>query len=194
MADKSKAVFLDRDGTISTEVGYIDNADDFRLYSYSAQVLAVLESMGFKLVVVTNQSGVARGLFPESRVKEINNRMRALLENENIALDGVYYCPHLPEGKIAEFSRECSCRKPDIGMIKSAEEELRLDLKKSIMIGDRMTDIACGRRAGLKTILVRTGYGREEEKLLAECLSGEQPDAIVDTLEDAVEWIKNEGL
>ena len=194
MTGKAKAVFLDRDGTISHEVGYIDRVDDFKLYPYSAESLKALRSMGFEIVIVTNQSGVALGLFTESRVQEINDRMRTLLKNEGVTIDGIYYCPHLPDGVVAEYTKKCACRKPDIGMIKKAETELNLDLNSSIIVGDKLTDIACGHNAGLKTVLVRTGYGRDEEKKLGNSTADEQPDVILDTLKDVVEWIKNEKL
>lgn len=194
MKGKAKAVFLDRDGTISHETGYIDSVDDFKLYPYSAESLAALRSMGFKIVIVTNQSGVALGFFTESRVQEINDRMHTLLKNEGITIDGIYYCPHLPDGVVAEYAKECTCRKPGIGMIKKAETELNLDLNCSIIVGDKLTDIVCGLNAGLKTVLVRTGYGRDEEKKLGKSPADEQPDVILDTLKNVVEWIKNEEL
>ena len=185
MTGKAKAVFLDRDGTISYEIGFIDRVEDFKLYPYSAESLAALRSMDFKIVIATNQSGVARGL---------NDRMHTLLKNEGVTIDGIYYCPHYPEGVVAEYIKECTCRKPDIGMIKKAETELNLDLSSSIIVGDKLTDIACGRNAGLKTVLVRTGYGKDEEKKLSNSPAEEQPDVILDTLKDVVEWIKNERL
>ena len=185
---------MDRDGTISTEMGYIDSVEAFELYPYSVQALSALQSLGFKLVVITNQSGVARGLFPESRVVEINNRMQTLLSEAGVTLDGVYYCPHLPEGSVAEYSYKCTCRKPDIGMIKQAAREHTIALEKSVMVGDALSDIACGRNAAIKTILVRTGYGRNVEKSLKGLSPEEQPDAVVDTLEGAMEWIKHEAF
>ncbi|GAG08137.1 unnamed protein product, partial [marine sediment metagenome] len=138
MTGRTKAVFLDRDGTISYEVGYIDRVENFRLYPYSAESLAAFCEMGFVIVIVTNQSGVARGFFPESRVHEINNKLRSLLKSEGVTIGGMYYCPHLPHGIIAEYARECTCRKPNIGMIKKAEIELDLDLRNSIMVGDKL--------------------------------------------------------
>ncbi|KPK89655.1 hypothetical protein AMJ80_09465 [bacterium SM23_31] len=194
MTGKAKAVFLDRDGTISYEIGFIDRVEDFKLYPYSAESLAALRSMDFKIVIVTNQSGIARGFFQESRVMEINDRMHTLLKNEGVTIDGIYYCPHSPEGIVAEYVKECTCRKPDIGMIKKAETELNLDLSSSIIVGDKLTDIECGHNAGLKTVLIRTGYGKDEEKKLGKSPTGVQPDVILDTLKDVVEWIKNEKL
>lgn len=192
MDRKSRAVFLDRDGTISEEIGYIDSAENFELYPYAIGALSELQSSGYKLIVVTNQSGVARGYFPESRVKEVNDLMCSLLAKQGVAVDAVYYCPHHPDGIVKDFSFECQCRKPGTGMIKQAERELNLDIKNSIMIGDKRTDIDCGRNAGMKTILLRTGFGKDEEKLLNGRTDDEMPDFMADDLNDAVEWIKNE--
>jgi len=194
MEQKSKAVFLDRDGTISVEIGYIDNVELFKLYPESVEALASLKAMGYKLVVISNQSGVAQGFFPESRVRMIHDKMMSLLKENGVVLDGVYYCPHLPNGKIPEYAKECECRKPNIGMIKRAEKELKIDLRHSLLIGDKLSDIACGRNAGLKTILVRTGYGKETEQQLRGLSEAEKPEVIVETLREAVEWIRYEAM
>jgi D,D-heptose 1,7-bisphosphate phosphatase len=193
MERKSKAVFLDRDGTISIEIGYIDNVELLEMYQDSVAALIELRQMGYKLVVVSNQSGVAQGFFPESRVQEVNDRMVSLLKEQGVLIDGIYYCPHLPNGVIPEYAIECNCRKPAPGMIKRAEQELNIDLQHSILIGDKLSDIICGRNAGLKTILVRTGYGAETELQLQKQQMEMKPDAIVDTLYKAVQWIQNEA-
>jgi len=190
---KFKAVFLDRDGTISIEIGYIDNVELLELYQDSVAALIELRQMGYKLVVVSNQSGVAQGFFPESRVQEVNDRMVFLLKEQGVLIDGIYYCPHLPNGVIPEYAIECNCRKPAPGMIKRAEQELNIDLQHSILIGDKLSDIICGRNAGLKTILVRTGYGAETELQLQKQQLEMKPDAIVDTIYEAVKWIQNEA-
>jgi len=190
MKTLSKAIFLDRDGTISIEIGYIDNADDFALYPDSVRALADLRDLGYKLIIITNQSGVARGYFEESRVHEINNRMIELLAEHHIHLDGIYYCPHLADGKISEYAVECSCRKPKTGMIKQAQIEHAVDLKHSILIGDTITDILCGKNAGLTTILVRTGHGKDNEMALKTMSEHEQPDFIADSIGGAVKIIR----
>jgi D-glycero-D-manno-heptose 1,7-bisphosphate phosphatase len=117
---KSNAVFLDRDGTISIEIGYIDNVELLEIYQDSVAALIEIRQMGYKLVVVSNQSGVAQGFFPESRVQEVNDRMVSLLKEQGVLIDGIYYCPHLPNGVIPEYAIECNCRKPAPGMIKRA--------------------------------------------------------------------------
>jgi len=190
LKNKTKAVFLDRDGTISKEVGYIGNVDDFELLADTVSALKILMDLGYKLVVVTNQSGVARGYFPEERVQEINRRMTDLLEREDIRFDGIYFCPHLEDGKIKKYAVRCACRKPETGMIRKAESELEIDLSRSWIIGDGMPDIKCGKNVGLKTILVRTGHGVESEKKLEQLPENEKPDYITDTLSDAVRKIK----
>ncbi|MFC1477699.1 D-glycero-alpha-D-manno-heptose-1,7-bisphosphate 7-phosphatase [candidate division KSB1 bacterium] len=191
MNKKLKAVFLDRDGTISVEVGYIDNVDDFELYPETAEALALLRRLGYKLVVVTNQSGVARGYFPESTVQEINDKMCMLLRESGVVIDDVYYCPYFEGGSVEEYARPSSCRKPDTGMIAQAVQAHNIDLESSLMIGDSLSDIQCGKNAGIATILVRTGYGRESEQKLLQLPEAEQPDLIAETLYEAALWIKN---
>jgi len=189
MKDTSKAVFLDRDGTISREVGYIDNVEDFELYPDAAEALACLQSRGYALIVVTNQSGVARGYFPESRVRAINDRMVELLARAGATIDGVYYCPHLEEGTVPAYAVRCSCRKPATGMITQAASEHGIVLPASVMVGDSLSDVECGKNAGLTTVLVRTGYGKNYEPVISGLPDREKPDYIADTLRDAASWI-----
>lgn len=194
MEDETKAVFLDRDGTISVEIGYIDNPADFSLYPFSAAALSALQKMGYKLVVVTNQSGVARGKFTESQVHEVNNMLRRLLGEKGVTLDEIYHCPHIPEGEVAEYSVECSCRKPGIELLLRAKNKFNINFSNSYMIGDKISDVDCGRNTGTKSILVRTGYGEEQEKLLKRRSPEEQPDFVADSLKEAVEWIKYDSV
>ncbi len=192
MSTADKAIFLDRDGTIMFEEGYIDNVNDVRLLPGAVDALAQAKILGFKLVVVTNQSGVARGMFPESKVIEINQMLCEILEQSGVSFDGIYYCPHHPEGKQHEYTRKCNCRKPATGLIQQAVDELKLSLDGSYMIGDKLSDIDCGINAGLKTVLVRTGYGKDTEYSLADAEHSIHPDRIVDSLIEAVEWIKHD--
>ncbi len=190
MSKKQKAVFLDRDGTLSVEIGYIDNINDFELYPYSAKSVLILKELGYKLIVVTNQSGVARGFFPESRVGDLNRALEEKLADEGAGVDGIYYCPHHPEGKIKQYAFNCDCRKPETGMIKAASTDYNLDLENSIIIGDGKSDIECGKRAGIRTILVRTGHGSGNEEYFMKADPEDRPDYIADNLFDAVNWIK----
>jgi D-glycero-D-manno-heptose 1,7-bisphosphate phosphatase len=151
---RRRFVVLDRDGTIIDECSYLSDPDQVKLLPGAAEALRRLKGMGLGLAVVTNQSAVGRGLFSEQRLKEIHQRLGEILKSEGIQLDGLYYCPHKPED-------ECWCRKPGIGLMKQASDELGFDLRRSFVIGDKMSDIEMGRHAGAVTFLVRTGYGTQ---------------------------------
>lgn len=153
------AVFLDRDGTINQEVGYIHELEKLNLIPGAAAAIRGLNEMGVPVILVTNQSGPARGFYPESWVHALNDRLVKLLSAEGARLDALYYCPHLPEGSVPEFSIVCDCRKPEPGMLKQAAAEHDLDLAQSWMIGDKATDVEVGERAGSHTILLTSGYG-----------------------------------
>jgi D-glycero-D-manno-heptose 1,7-bisphosphate phosphatase len=174
MIEKKKhaAVFLDRDGTINEEVGYLDHLDKLRLISGAAEAIRLIRESGMLAVVVTNQSGVARGFFDEAFVDEVHERLRGMLGREGASLDGIYFCPHHPtEGK-EFYVRNCTCRKPAPGMFLKAAEELCIDPQRSFMIGDTLKDIEAGSRFGARGILVLTGYGAEAAKTLS---SAENP-------------------
>jgi D-glycero-D-manno-heptose 1,7-bisphosphate phosphatase len=158
---RQAAVFLDRDGTINEEVGYLDRIEKLRLIPGAAEAIRLINESGMKAIVVTNQSGVARGILAESFVAEIHARLRKMLRAEGAFLDGVYYCPHHPSEGLGDYLRTCDCRKPAPGLLLRAAEELQLDLTRSYMVGDTLKDIEAGTRAGVKGILVRTGYGKE---------------------------------
>ena len=172
-----EAVFIDRDGTICEEVEFLDDLSKLRLIDGSAKAIEIINKSGMKSVVVTNQSGVGRGFFTEDFVKKVHEKMEGMLKKEGAFLDGIYYCPHLPEDN-------CNCRKPNMGMLKKASDEMDIDLKRSYMVGDKAIDIEFACRAGVKGVLVRTGYGEEE---IMKCLS--TPDYIAENLLDAVSWI-----
>lgn len=155
-----KAVFLDRDGTIVTGAPYISSPEEIVLLPHSARAIRLFKEEGFRVIITTNQSGIARGYFTEDRLKEIHERLLGMLSREGASIDAVYYCPHLPEGVVAEYSIECHCRKPKTGMLLQAAREHGIDLKKSIMIGDTPGDILAGNAAGCKTVLVKN---HEEE-------------------------------
>lgn len=174
-------MFLDRDGTIAEEVGYLNHAARFRMFPFAAPAIRRLNEAGLAVVVVTNQSGVARGYFPETLVQEVHQRMQRDLNSAGARLDGIYYCPH-------GSADGCTCRKPQTGMIDQARREHQLDLPRSFVVGDRFIDMEMGFRVGCNTILVRTGYGLGEETWHAKNWP-RHPDAIVDDLERAVDWI-----
>ena len=149
------AVFLDRDGTINEEMGYINHLDRFVLIPGAAASIRSINESGLKAVVVTNQSGVARGYFLQELIDEVHQKMSDLLEKEGAFLDGIYTCTHAPPRK--GESGGCGCRKPKIGLMKQAAQELSLDLEKSYVVGDRLKDVEMARHAGAKARLVLTG-------------------------------------
>lgn len=155
----SKAIFIDKDGTLIKNVSYNVNPSLIELLPYTAESLKLLQSEGFKIVVVSNQSGVAKGIFKEERLIGVERELKRQLGDGGVKLDGFYYCPHLPEseGKVDEYSFDCDCRKPKEGLILKAARELNVDLKTSWMIGDILNDVEAGNRAGCKSILFDNG-------------------------------------
>jgi D-glycero-D-manno-heptose 1,7-bisphosphate phosphatase len=179
-------VFLDRDGTLLQEVGYLDRLERMRLMSYSVEAIRVLNRAGYRVVVVTNQAGVAHGHYPESFVLETHRVLDERFRAGGARIDAFYYCPHLPEARVEAYRIACDCRKPKSGMVVRAARDLGLDLARSFMVGDQWADVGLRRAAGLTTILVRTGYGKTVE---AQPRDGLRPDIAVNTLIDAVSWI-----
>ncbi len=174
------AVFLDRDGVLNEENGFVTSCDDLKIYEYSKRCVDEFRALGFIVIVITNQSGIARGLYTEEILREINEKVK-----KETAVDDIYYCPHYPDGSVPKYSRSCNCRKPKTGLIQRACREYDIDLSRSFMVGDRDSDIKTGQNAGIKTILVRTGYGLEDEKKEIE------PDYVCDDLRDVVLLLKN---
>ena len=175
------AVFIDRDGTLAEEMGYLNHVSRFRMFSFAAEAIRKLNEARIPAIVVTNQSGVARGYFPESLVREINEMMLRQIEKAGAHLDGVYYCPH-------SSTDGCDCRKPRTGLLKLAAKEHRLDLSRSYVVGDRYSDVELAQRAGAKSVMVRTGYGEGELQWHAAKWPA-PPDFLARTLNDAVDWI-----
>ena len=161
-----KAIFLDRDGTIIVEKDYLANPNDIEIIKGSIGALKNLQNSGYKLVVVSNQSGVARGKFGVEDVEKVNMRLSEMLMKNDIYIDAFYYCPHHPDGILEEFQEVCQCRKPAMGMVEEAIRQLEIDPRQSYMIGDKLSDLHVGKLMGGKSILVRTGYGASEEKLI----------------------------
>jgi D-glycero-D-manno-heptose 1,7-bisphosphate phosphatase len=159
MTSLKPAVFLDRDGVVIEDSHYLGNAARVRLVSGVAETIAELNRVGWPVVIVSNQSGVARGLFPLESVGVVHNHLVELLRAAGARIDAFHFCPHHPEAEVPEFRIECECRKPKPGMLCRAAAELGLDLAASWMIGDRESDLEAGAAAGCRTVLVRTGYG-----------------------------------
>jgi histidinol-phosphate phosphatase family protein len=171
----NRAVFLDRDGTICADVPYLDDPEKLELSPGVTAAIKRLAKAGFKIVIVTNQSGVGRGYFPLKTLEAIHKRLRGLLKKAGTDYDALYYCAHRPD-------EGCKCRKPSTGMIDRAVSELSLSIDKSYVVGDDAVDIQLGKNAGIKAILVLTGHGKD-------CPSSVKPDAVVKDLKEAADWI-----
>jgi D-glycero-D-manno-heptose 1,7-bisphosphate phosphatase len=185
-----RAIFLDRDGTLCHEVGYVNHPERLVLMPGAADAVRKLKADGWAVVVVTNQAGVARGYFPWHVVEQAHHHLRRMLAIEDVALDGVYACPHHPDVGGAGFRKECECRKPRPGMLLQASEELGLDLARSYIVGDSFRDVGAGRNAGLAgAVLVRSGYGRGEI-LWKGPSAGVWPDHVADEIVGAIDWIR----
>jgi D-glycero-D-manno-heptose 1,7-bisphosphate phosphatase len=179
-----RAVFLARDGTLLEEGNYVDRLDRLVFFPYTVDAVRALNEADFAVVVVTNQSGVARGMYPESFVGEAHRHIDERLHAGGARVDAYYYCPHHPEGIVAELRQDCECRKPRPGQLRQAAADLNLDLMRSFMVGDRWKDIEAGKAVGARTVLVRTGYGRT-----AEDANPDNDTVVVDNLIQAVTWI-----
>lgn len=186
--NKHISLFLDRDGTICEEVGYLSSPEQIRLLPGAADAIRLANSRGIKAVVITNQSGIARGYFTEEKLREIHQELHRQLEAERAFLDQIYFCPHHPtEGK-DPYRRSCDCRKPASGMILRAASEIGIDLERSYCVGDRYADIECGIRVGTKGVLVLTGYGTEEWAS-GHGTQWRRPSFVAAGLREAAEWI-----
>jgi D-glycero-D-manno-heptose 1,7-bisphosphate phosphatase len=181
----NKAVFLDRDGTINKEVNYLSKIEQLEILPNSASAIKILNDNDFKVIVITNQSGVGRGYFSKEDLQDINEHLKNELSKDGAQIDAMYFCPHLPDSG-------CQCRKPRPGMIESAKSKLDLDLSSSFVVGDTINDLETGHNVGCKTALVLTGYGKRE--LARQESWNIQPDFIAQDLLDAVMWIIGEGV
>jgi D-glycero-D-manno-heptose 1,7-bisphosphate phosphatase len=186
-----RAVFLDRDGVICTEEGYISDPRQLRLIPGAADAIRLFNQSGLAAVVITNQSGVARGFFTEETVAVLNRAMHERLEEQGARLDAVYYCPHHPEGAVERYRLVCDCRKPATGMLRQAADECNLEVMRSYLVGDKLSDIECAGRAGVKGIMVLTGYGAEECKRLDQT-PAVHPAFVAADLREAAGWILND--
>ena len=186
------AVFLDRDGTIIKEKDHLCYIREIDLLPDAAWAIRLLRKAGFFLVVVTNQAAVAKGLLTEEQLAIIHARLQQLLRREGAWLDALYYCPHHPENGYFPYQKTCACRKPEPAMLLQAAREHNLCLESSFLIGDTLTDMEAGRRAGCRTILVRTGYG--EQELTSIWQAKIFPDFVVNNLSEAAFLIFNERI
>lgn len=180
------AVFLDRDGTLLEEAGYLDRLERLVFFPYAVDAIRLLNRAGYAVVVITNQSGIARGMYEESFVREAHGAMAVKIAAGGGKVDGFYYCPHHPDASIEGYRKDCDCRKPSPGMLVAAAADLALDLGRSFTVGDKWTDVAAGQTKGARGILVRTGYGRSSE---ASPVAGVQPAVVADNVIAAAAWI-----
>ena len=181
-------MFLDRDGTIIEEVGYLDRPERVEFFPWTIDAIRVLNRAGLAVVLVSNQSGIARGFFTDAVVDSVHRRMGEMLAKGGAHIDAYYYCPHHPEGSVPELAKVCDCRKPARGLVDRAVAEFGVDPARSFVVGDRWLDIGLARTVGAKGVLVRTGYGEREE---GKPPNGMRADAIVDNLIAASSWILN---
>ena len=181
-------VFIDRDGTLTEEVGYINHPSRLRLYPWSAQAIKALNQNGLRTIVVTNQAGIARGYFNEDLVTQVHEKLRAEMSRAGACLDAIYYCPHHPSVGEAPYRQDCNCRKPKPGMLYRAVQELGVDLSRSFVIGDRYGDVELAHNAGARSVFVLSGYGLGEYEYQRQKWRV-QPDWIAQNLLEATEII-----
>ena len=188
---KKPAIFLDRDGTINEEMGYINHETRFVLIPGTLQAIKIINDLDYYAIIITNQAGLARGYFKPDLLERIHSCFLKTVEEAGAKIDGLYFCPHHPDGIVEEFSIKCNCRKPAPGMIEQAIKDFEIDLENSYMIGDRYKDIKFGKKFNLKTIMVLTGYGIGEweyDRDTWEVI----PDHVAENLLAAVNWIKSQ--
>lgn len=184
----NRAIFLDRDGTLNEEAGYITSPERFRLYSFAAEAVRLINQSGWKAIVLTNQSGVARDYFTEATLIEIHDLMRDTLRLQDARIDAIYYCAHHPDFGSPPYRLDCDCRKPRPGLAEMAAWDFSLDLNRCYVIGDRYRDIETGYAVGARGVMVMTGYGREEYETGRRSWP-RQPDYVAEDLLEAVRWI-----
>jgi D-glycero-D-manno-heptose 1,7-bisphosphate phosphatase len=187
----SPAVFLDRDGTMIQDVGYLERMDRLALFPYTLDAIRLFNRAGFKVVVVTSQNGVASGMVTEKFLAELHGSIAMSAEGAGGLIHGFYYCPHNPQAVVEQYRTDCDCRKPKPGMIHAAARDLSLDVSRSFVVGDRWRDIEMGQAAGAKGILVETGYGRTEALNRPDNI---EPVPIVANLMEAASLILRKGV
>lgn len=187
-----RAVFLDRDGNVCEDVGYLGDPSKLVVFPYAAEAVRRLNESSMLAILVTNQSGVARGLFGEDAVLRVHDRLERELARGGARLEGIYYCPHHPTIGQPPYRQSCECRKPRPGMLVRAAADHDIDLSQSFVVGDKYSDVRLAHEAGARAVLVRTGYGRGEWEY-DRATWPRQPEHVAETLEDAVEWILDEA-
>jgi D-glycero-D-manno-heptose 1,7-bisphosphate phosphatase len=189
---KNKAVFIDRDGTINIDVGYPSSYSVIDIYPYSFEAVKKIKEAGFLAVIITNQSGIGRGIIKEKNLHDIHSKLGLAFERHDVSFDGIYYCPHYVFSKTEKFRKKCACRKPNPGMGEQAARDLNIDTSISYMIGDKLEDLLFGININATPILVLTGHGKESQKKLKE--KGIQPAFVAKDLLEAAEWITRQEI
>jgi D-glycero-D-manno-heptose 1,7-bisphosphate phosphatase len=187
------AIFLDRDGTVNEEMGYINHPDRFKIFSFVPEGIRIFNDLGYLVIIVTNQAGVARGYFNEDLLRKVHTKLRNTLKEQNAHLDDIYYCPHHPTEGSAEYRVDCDCRKPKPGMILKAKARYDIDLNQSYMIGDRHKDVLFAKQLNMKSGMVLSGYGRGEYTYHRH-LWKKYPDLIGEDLLDIAHKIQSQHL
>ena len=189
---KRPAVFIDRDGTISEEVGYVNHPSRFRVFPYSSEAIRILNDAGWLAILITNQAGVARGYFSEDVIQKVHDQLTHDLQNGSAKLDAIYYCAHHPSVGEPPYRFDCDCRKPRTGLIQQAAKDFEIDMAASWMAGDRYSDVELARNAGVRSAFVLSGYGRGEWEYQSQAWA-HQPDLVCENLLEAVKSIVNNG-
>lgn len=185
---QESAVFLDRDGTVNEQMGYINHISRFHLLPRAAEAIRLLNEQNIPVVIVSNQSGLARGYFPDSLLEEVHEKMKNQLAESGAHVDGIYVCPHHPEAVVEKYRTVCDCRKPKVGLLTRAARDLSVDLKRSYVVGDRWSDLKAAAKCEATGILVLTGYGRGDYEYIGPTQKV-QPYFVAEDLFAAVEWI-----
>ncbi|MEE2839017.1 MAG: HAD family hydrolase [Acidobacteriota bacterium] len=192
-----RAIFLDRDGTLNEEVGHLRRTEDLRIYPEALEAVRKINQSGALTIVITNQSAIARGFLDEEELGDLHGFLQEEFRREGARIDGFYYCPHHPDAGTGAYTQECTCRKPQPGMLIRAARELHLEIATSFMIGDKLDEVEAGHRAGCRSVLLKTGYGEGELRVLDqgefsapfEEVSLRRPVHVAENVLKAVDWI-----
>ena len=192
-----KAIFLDRDGTLIEEVGHLHRTEDIAIYPEAFAAVRKINRNGALAIVITNQSAIARGLLDDKELAELHGFLQEEFRRKEARIDAFYYCPHHPEAGTGTYTQKCTCRKPQPGMLMRAARELQLEMATSYMIGDKLVDVEAGHRAGCRSVLIKTGHGECELRLLDEGDASaplfqdplQTPDHVAENVLNGVDWI-----